>query len=506
MVSEIIDTAPSQIMDDKIFGSMMQSSRRFTEIEINVDTAPYERPDLRRSTSKKVNEGEAPAKRIVALLEKFQPHMNRLMVWRFPDCSSELFTKFLETTTGVEEMRLTDSERSDRRYLLQTEFSKLKKLTLCNSQENTAILDKVRDDSLEVFNVWVSGSGNLMNGEKFQAFLNRQRKLKQLRVPSGIPNLNHLALTQLTFGVREHHQVALMLENQTSLRRLHVNAVGIDDWPIEESSEVPSAGVTVEDVELMNLIELRVDIHRNANYSVLRQVVFPKLVKLALDLGSLDSERLIQLSRDLKKSAQNVQHIEIRNRSRTGPTIDYVPTIVEVFPALKTLHVDLLESRPNQSLEELIFRNYNVVDRRSTSFYDAINSCSNLKRIQLFAVHVSEQQILGVVRNHPHLTHFWCLSARLAMFSGHTEENLDPVLAQVINVFRNSQNFLCLSLLKITDWRDQQLEDMLAEDAERIIVSKYQHWSYDTCLSLTKKSEVPDPFENFHEKRITRSF
>lgn len=364
-------------MRDKIFEWMMQSSRRFSDIEIKVFTGP----DLIR--------GERHARRIVPLIEKFKPHTKRLLVRKFPSCSDEVFSQFLEAAIDVEELHFSyDYSPVDREYILQKKFSKLRQLAFDSSQDITGILDQVTDDSLTGFTVWPLQFrfGNRLSAQKYQEFLNRQRNLKQLDVPWGAyPTLVHLALNELRFGARNDSQVASILKNQTSLRRLHIHAPSVIVWHSEVSAEV-------FEVELKNLRELRVDSGKNANGSILRQVVFLKLVKLSL---VVDPKFLMELSRDLKKSAKNVHHLQISTSS--VHSINYVPKIIDLFPALKTLHVEgsftiheFIQpdtSRTNQTLEELIVGQNDGSDRNSTSFFDAINNCLNLKRIELRGVH-----------------------------------------------------------------------------------------------------------------------
>lgn len=475
-------------MDDKIFGSMMQSSRRFSEIEIEVNSRP--------------GNGEHQAERIVALVEKFKLETKRLIVSKFPECSDEVFSKLLEAATDLEVLQLVEDYSSrDRKYLFKKEFSKLKLLTLRSSQEITGILNRVPDNSLEGFTVWPRFS-NVLKEEFYQAFLNRQTKLKQLVVLKGAnPNIEHLAVNHLRFCARNDHQVASFLKNQNSLRRLVIVSEGIDKG---------SAAVS-ETVELKNLRELGVVLSTDGNGFILRQVVFPDLLKITLDVWPMEFERFSALSRDLKKSAQSVRDIEIKIRTTL---INFVPAIIELFPALKTLLVEAswygvydklaqpVISRPNQNLEELIVRKYDVSDRALTSFFDAINACPSLKRNQLDSVRFSDQQVLDVIRNHSRLTHFWFSFSRREAFADHTEASLDPRLLQIINIFRNSADFVCLSLVHIRDWENRSLEDLLAEDADRIIVSKPMV-HFGTSLTLKKKTAALDPFENFHKKQIT---
>lgn len=77
--------------------------------------------------------------------------------------------------------------------------------------------------------------------------------------------------------------------------------------------------------------------------------------------------------------------------------------------------------------------------------YGTINACPNLKRIQLYDATLSEHHILGLVQNHPRLTHFRISNSDL-FFRGRSSEVvfLDPLLMKIINIFKNSPAFVQL--------------------------------------------------------------
>lgn len=58
---------------------------------------------------------------------------------------------------------------------------------------------------------------------------------------------------------------------------------------------------------------------------------------------------------------------------------------IEHFPKLKTLRASL-----------------ETIDITIESVYDTINACPNLKRIDLESLFCDEQQVLDLIRSHPH--------------------------------------------------------------------------------------------------------
>lgn len=233
--------------------------------------------------------------------------------------------------------------------------------------------------------------------------------------------------------------------------------------------------------------------------SILGKVNLPKLEKLEVDEGDPDAEHFVALSR----SAQNLQHVEI-----DCSELNFLSVIIDRFPALKTLLTRSCDtpddffhpapSQPNQSLEELI------LDKKLWSapmqpIFDTINACPNLQRVQLHGVRFTGRQLLALIQNLTRLTHFWVGSPFWDMF-GETD-GIDPELKEIIKIFKNSPLFVYLAILGIWGWTNgERVEDLLGDDANRMIIEQPTKKFFGTCdVKLYKSPTVRDAFPNLRE-------
>lgn len=506
-------------MNDGIYGSMMLSSRRFKTIKVDrrVDddytTFFYDIDDDDSEVDQKRSFSvveEVFAERSFAILERFKNHSKSLIVSSFPFCSEPVFSRFLGASTEMEELTLFTEykgfgPRKVRTYALSKEFSKLKRLSVPAVNEISELLEKVPNDALERFSAQrVFLRGFTLDGETLQGFLNRQKSLKKLTV-DGIAwniNLENLALESLFFFYNrdfKDQKLATVLKNQTAMLDLECGAVGslaFDEILKMEDLRVLKCHFAEDVVGGMRSLK-KLDI--NYNCSVLRQLILPNLEELKVEEGSPDAEHFLALSR----SARNLQHVEI-----SCYEFNFLSVIIGNFPALKTLVAragssddDFFHpapSRPNQSLEELII-DKPLWAAPMEPVFETVKACPNLKRVQLHGLRFTGRQLLVLMQNLNHLTHFWFGSPFWNIFG--ESEGIDPALKEMINIFKNSPNFVYLAILGIWDWGEEEsVEDLLEDDAERIIVEKPIKPRFGTCdVKLVKGANARESFKNLRE-------
>lgn len=97
-----------------------------------------------------------------------------------------------------------------------------------------------------------------------------------------------------------------------------------------------------------------------------------------------------------------------------------------------------------------------------------------------------------MIRSQPQLTHFRFNYLLGELFSK------DPLLIEIINIFRASADLKMLCFDDIADCNKQRVEVLLTEDANRIIVEKDVETGRKCNLKLVKKSQVRYSFEKFN--------
>lgn len=285
-------------------------------------------------------------------------------------------------------------------------------------------------------------------------------------------------------------ELAVLLNSQHALRHLQCGIIG--NASFTELRQMPNLGILHAGFdenmtgELENVKDLEIE-------NISTKVTFPKLEKLSVVGPSFP---LHEHFAALSGISKNLQHIEIAHVK-----INILPVIVEHFQRLKTLVLNCTTNegctrRPppiqNLCLEELIIRNR---DRNSPMgpVYGTINACPNLKRIQLYDATLPEHHILGLIQNHPRLTHFR-ISNSDGFFRGRSSKVvfLDPLSMKIINIFRSPPAIVQLDFSGVFDWGNQKVEDLLGADADRINITKETRPHIDLCvLLLGKKTREP---------------
>lgn len=443
--------------------------------------------------------------------------MKKLVVSNYPLCSRPISTPIMDAMIDLEELSINSGTWNEENatkgcFDLQKDFTKLRRLDFGNHVGSSGILDKIPDDMLEALTV-----GNMEKStpdeERLQDFLNRQKLLKKLKVNSEIKlELSQQDLEELKLTVPgEDKAMAAVLKHQPNLRFLEsfnfIGSVSLEELQKMRRFEVLHAIFTGQlRGELTNLKELKI----YDDCSIFQGVAFPKLTKLEVKdedfidenyepaPALLEPEYILALS----CSATNLQQISIESHR-----IDFLPVILENFTKLVHLKVESSAdgdlnfqppSRPNSSLKELIIEKYRN-ETPDSAIYQTIALCPNLERIFLWHVAFTEHEILNLIQSHSRLTHFRFDNGESPLlFYVHDSDflgtDMDPTLVAIINIFKNSQNFISLVFCPIAYWNGQLYQDVLAGDAERIEVTKcnWVTWK-ENSLVLAKK--VHDPFK-----------
>lgn len=275
--------------------------------------------------------------------------------------------------------------------------------------------------------------------------------------------------------------------------------------------EVLSTDVTEKvSGELRNLREFELVAGFDTDYSILLNVALPKLEKLSLDtkwadITSLEPQDFAALSR----SSPSLQHLELNYAEEK-----FISAAIQHFPALKTLvaqffdEYDCFSSVPphqNLILEELLV----WIDYWSTPSkpaFETLSACPNLKRIQLHGVSFNGNEVLRLMRSHPHLTHFWFCANECDITNG--DDGLNYLMTKLINVFRKSPHFVYFGIFgidnhskRVEGMLQDLLDDLLVDDADQNIVTMIET-NRDEYCDLTLEKKIADPHTAVFQQRI----
>lgn len=154
-------------------------------------------------------------------------------------------------------------------------------------------MNKIPDRSLEELTLY----GDKLNEEFFQVFVNRQAKLKKLRIPEIRElSVDHIALEELKLHYdKDYKKLAALLKSQLASRRLQCETISCASF--NELRKMRHLEVLATDIaeecagELENLIELKLQ-------GIFRRVVFSKLENFlqTLTYNSMEVEDFISRS------------------------------------------------------------------------------------------------------------------------------------------------------------------------------------------------------------------
>lgn len=257
-------------MDNEIYDSLLQSSRRVQEIQIKVGDS----------------EPDAVAERITDIVEKFKCHLKKLDVNLLPYCSQKTFSAFMNAASEVEDLSLFQDELDlndgNHEFHFQNNFSKLKRLSFPGFRGIPAFFEKIPDNSLNKLIVWSRDMTLKLDQDDIQDFLNRQMTIRSIEIPVGlILDLDHLSLEKLSFDESNYYDLAKVLEKQHTLCSLSCGLVKQDAF--QELCKMPNLKTLhasfTQDVsgELLTLEALVV----NKNCSFFHKVNFPNLKKIS---------------------------------------------------------------------------------------------------------------------------------------------------------------------------------------------------------------------------------
>lgn len=185
---------------------------------------------------------------------------------------------------------------------------------------------------------------------------------------------------------------------------------------------------------------------------------------------------------------QNLQQLEIEKAA-----IDTLPQIIGSFQKLKSLKMGatrtaetnwLIPSRQNESLEELEVR---IPFCHSKKTYDAINACTNLKRLDLSVNGGLTVDFVACIRQLAHLKHLHFADQRYGdALHQRPYENPGPLLVEIIEHFRLSPDFVELQIFEIPPVEKQLVEDLFEEDLDKVQISVCN----STYLLINKQKKV----------------
>ncbi|KAJ6641551.1 hypothetical protein Bhyg_06490, partial [Pseudolycoriella hygida] len=411
-----LDLCYSDIYDEDIYNSIINSRRIFCELAINFKGCHY----LHSS------------KRIEEIANKFGSRIKKCKLW----CSIQAETcKIIDTQViailklmpNVEELILFNIYIISRHHEpRQTELNvqKLRKLELNYCVfDNSNFLDLISANVLTHL-VFTFDS---LDERIYQPFFNRQGNIRTLEIfENDQITFDHLELEHLK--ISSNLDFVQMLRQQRKLKYVDFAITWIDDQVFDAVLQLDHLEVfrtLIDQVscstfqrlpELKHLKELRIDSHSSYDCGHLLTLSMMKgmnLQKLTLYYAEreIPNEILIQISKNFSK----LRHIQLVNRS-----VQNLVTIVEHFPDMESILMDffaifyapdLLEIFEDgflhKNLKQIVLTNFNTVDVQNTiPLLKFCNACPNLERIMLSTLtDVTADDLEELLTKHQKLTH-----------------------------------------------------------------------------------------------------
>ncbi|XP_037044486.1 uncharacterized protein LOC119080316 [Bradysia coprophila] len=411
-----LDLLYSEIYDDDIYKSLINSGRQFSELFVNLKGCHY----LHSSD------------RIVSIAKNFGSRIKKVKFWcslqaetpKVTDLDLMTVLKFLP---DVEEIILfniyvcSDCHRSPKSEL---DLYKLKRLDLnfC-SFDNTLLLDLIPTNVLTDL-VFTFDS---LDETIYQNFFNRQGNIKKLEIfENDKINFDHLELEHLK--ISSGMDFVVMLNQQRTLKYIDFAISWIDGKvfaAVLQLKDLEVLRTLVDQVpcvlfkelkQLKHLKELRIDSHCSfdcGHLLTLSMMNDMNLEKLTLYYVQRDipPEIFIQISKNFLK----LRHIQIVNRS-----IQNLITIAQHFPNMESIlwdfsgmfySPDILQiddySHRHENLTQIVITNLNTTDVQNTQpLLKFCNSCPNLERIFLSNLSgLSLSEFEELFTQHRKLTH-----------------------------------------------------------------------------------------------------
>lgn len=308
-----VSTIPSfQISrDESLFRSMISSQRIFKEMKVDWNNCKY-----------------LAIEGLLKVVEKFGRRLKKLTVVNFVDqqySNPQAVISILACLPQIEDLEISGSHLTKMKAPLEASQSslrinRLKKLSLVNcTLEVGAIFNSISNDVLEEFNF--HDYFYRSNEQFFQDFLDRQSKIKRLKVLGcGHVKLDHLELEQLS--ISPSRSVFPKVSNPFKLRIFKFNGK-VGDTDLAEFCQLRN----------LNEVEINITEVTEAGIGVLKRL--PELASLKLSFFGTDSASALGV----------LEYLQLPNLKNLSLEINPLITKQDVmklsqnFPQLKQLEI-----------------------------------------------------------------------------------------------------------------------------------------------------------------------
>ncbi|KAG5672480.1 hypothetical protein PVAND_002607 [Polypedilum vanderplanki] len=427
----------ADIDDEDIFKSVMNSSRQFIDLTINLKYSAV----LENSTYEK----------IISILKKYGDSLEIFKIWSSIQSKpvemneSQLYNIFshIPNTYDCTLRNIVITQNDEIYKEKELNLYKMKKLVLDYCMINSAsIFNKIPSNVIHdlVFTFEPYDERN------FQEFFYRQSKIVKLELYENDKiNFAHLQLEHIKISSNIDYKV--MIEQQPNLQYIDFAIAWVNEVTFVEVCKLKNLQVlkTLIDLiscktfkHLQNLIslkELRLDSHSSHDMGYLQELSMMRgmqLEKLTLLLNErkISPEVILQFANNF----HYLKQIELINRS-----INIIVTIIQNLPNLETILLDFFavfgapddiltleisdESNKFPNIKQLIVTNVNVNEEENgRNLLKLVSLCPNIQKLMLSKIiKFSNEELRSILMSHANLSHF-SLETDDTEFGGETVE------------------------------------------------------------------------------------
>ncbi|CRL08624.1 CLUMA_CG021320, isoform A [Clunio marinus] len=471
-----LELSRSQICDEEIRSSIVNSSRKFEDLTI-----------YRNSPTISISKMEMNA--IENSFKLLESDLRRIF-----DCIPNVENLTLDCIAVNIDTNENNSELN---------LYKLKKLTIMDSSNCLNILNRLPKDTLKEAIMMSTHEEEI----RFQQFFNQQTNIKMLELSENSQvNFDHLRLEHLKLypciNCINHSNI---LRHQPRLRYIDFSNCLIDDDTFTAICELRNLEVAKMRVDLglpcrvfeslknlthLKELQLKSDQIHECNHLLELSRMHLKIEKLKLlyEEEKILPEFFIQLSQHFR----NLKQVTIANRS-----ISTINTILEHFPNLESIifncdswspEEDILvisENLRHEKLKEIIVTHiFDDSADITRSLLTLLNVCPNLERIMLSQlVEVYYEDLQQIINDHSKLTH---LSLEFDTF------DFEDGIIDLIRTAASRLQFIELEgLFSSADFQtESSLKDLFEDEFTYISYSDYGYddFIYDGTLTMKKRN------------------